>query len=554
MVPPASSPGRSARMPKAELLRILPMRSLSRVARSAACLLVLVGCSADGEPPRDSPGSGRESATPRDCAVLEVRFADAHTASARFTHPGCDGLGMRLSGPPVPRADPPGIYTLGRTWDIPLELRRRGAGGTSGELRLDSVNLVQRGRLLPSRASRTEHVGYEPWHGRPRIFSGAPDTLTLWVHPLVQGLRISFTAEPEGPRRAAIENRPYRDTLPVDPVVKSFVLHHDLPQLRGIHAVIRDSAARLLLFQASYGEGQDCPSGCFHATATGLRLGDRIGWIGEDQGPDQAAERVRQNWFRLSPADTALFSTELLDRLCARLGPYHHVLSQQLAPLVLRDRAVPRAMIRHLALPALRGAECVPPGLTVAAAAADSDVGLLTRFAIRTGGAQGQAVEALRSMAPRLVEDPATPEATLFVLAQAVAGSVGGSEGNLARRIAEHPNGRRSIPILAVLSLGNPDLATRLPSLVRGSEEARGRLAAYLAANPSGVESAEGRALLDDPETGSNPDVLLALANLPVAGDQEVVFAASRRLPASALRRWEPLDACIECIPLDPIR
>lgn len=53
-------------------------------------------------------------------------------------------------------------------------------------------------------------------------------------------------------------------------------------------------------------------------------------------------------------------------------------------------------------------------------------------------------------------------------------------------------------------------------------------------------QQALGEQLLHDPEAGSNPDVLAVLANLHLRRNQEVTWAASRRLPESALLLWEP--------------
>jgi hypothetical protein len=48
-----------------------------------------------------------------------------------------------------------------------------------------------------------------------------------------------------------------------------------------------------------------------------------------------------------------------------------------------------------------------------------------------------------------------------------------------------------------------------------------------------------GWVLLRDPQAGINADVLAVLANTALSRDQEVTWAASRRLPEEALRSWE---------------
>jgi len=76
--------------------------------------------------------------------------------------------------------------------------------------------------------------------------------------------------------------------------------------------------------------------------------------------------------------------------------------------------------------------------------------------------------------------------------------------------------------------------AVRVPTSVRRD------LRDYLAVPDRwlGLRS-KGQMLLDDPVTGANRDVLLVLANTVLPHGQEVVWAASRRLPEEAYGRWK---------------
>jgi hypothetical protein len=116
-------------------------------------------------------------------------------------------------------------------------------------------------------------------------------------------------------------------------------------------------------------------------------------------------------------------------------------------------------------------------------------------------------------------------------------GSPYAPDTSLARRIAEHPNGRANAAILGVVSERTAALRTRMLATIRASPRVRAELAAYLSSQESVGFSKSGKRLLNDTEAGTNEDVLLVLAN--TGPNQEIMFAASRRLPEEALRRLD---------------
>lgn len=65
---------------------------------------------------------------------------------------------------------------------------------------------------------------------------------------------------------------------PTTAKVNAFVAAQQLPLFRWTHqTLLRDGYE---CFYASFGEPQDCPAGCFYGSAYGIRVGDRVGWLG----------------------------------------------------------------------------------------------------------------------------------------------------------------------------------------------------------------------------------------------------------------------------------
>lgn len=117
--------------------------------------------------------------------------------------------------------------------------------------------------------------------------------------------------------------------LPDD--VQAFVRAEGLPKVRTIREVFALDTVRM--YRISYGEPQDCPSGCFYLGGTLLKVGSRIGWIGLDSWNIQF-DSVRRAYlpeardnsrFHVVDADTVLVSPHLLQKLLT--SDIHHYLT-----------------------------------------------------------------------------------------------------------------------------------------------------------------------------------------------------------------------------------
>jgi hypothetical protein len=107
------------------------------------------------------------------------------------------------------------------------------------------------------------------------------------------------------------------------------------------------------------------------------------------------------------------------------------------------------------------------------------------------------------------------------------------SDSALAAAVVQHPNGRSNTAILAVLA---GQYAFARPSAL-ASVHASDRVRRLVAALFERTLADSGRQVLDDREAETNQNVLLVLANCCVS--QEIAWAATRRLPEGALKRFE---------------
>jgi hypothetical protein len=61
-------------------------------------------------------------------------------------------------------------------------------------------------------------------------------------------------------------------------------------------------------FSCAYGEGLDCPSGCFYSSAVGLRYNNRIGWLGFQDYHGYHPDSTR--FYNFVESDTLLFDAD----------------------------------------------------------------------------------------------------------------------------------------------------------------------------------------------------------------------------------------------------
>ena len=94
------------------------------------------------------------------------------------------------------------------------------------------------------------------------------------------------------------------------PELEAFAARDSVPQVRRVSIAIRDDETGTVVFVVQSGAPQECPAGCFYATATGVRTGGRIGWLN-----DGTARAPTRSVFRVQPGDMPLFNSAFLSRL-----------------------------------------------------------------------------------------------------------------------------------------------------------------------------------------------------------------------------------------------
>lgn len=485
-----------------------------------------------------------------DCIEVELTLPTADSMVATVPRSRCGDLRLSIVGPPYRVPRDPGNYWPERQFRIPVVLENVGTRTFQAplEMRVDSVTPVQRGRQLNARYSRGL-FDVQLWRGsemqqpwlfnrsgrtasrlRPGERSGV-DTLIVSADPRTQSVRVWLNVASARPPQAYVQQEPRvsSDRAPVGRAIEQFIAAANLPKARATNVLLRLRNPELVIFDVSYGEPQDCPSGCFYFSMLGLAYNGTIGWLSSDDHPSKA--------FPVAATDTFLFSLAFQDALAARFGRWSNV-EAAIYRLLLQQSDVPRSLLmRYIE----RVYANIDQQLVMALAqspAVKRDSEMLTLLAnLPDGGppflgARQAARLALQGLAPEIVRDTATSARTLFVVAQMV------SDSALDDAIARHPNARSNPAILAILARAHPLVRAQMITAVRAPERVKRLLAAWLE-NRQAMADIEnpGRSPLDDPEAGANSDVLSVLANY--AG-QELAWAASRRLPESALRRLEP--------------
>jgi len=111
---------------------------------------------------------------------------------------------------------------------------------------------------------------------------------------------------------AACKGDPVNPVTPVPAAIRAFVESENLPLLRNITVDVAISERDLVLFSAEYGEGQDCPSGCFYSLGFGIAYGAAIGWTGFAYSRGVPAAPIL---YDVQPDDAALFEAGVWSRI-----------------------------------------------------------------------------------------------------------------------------------------------------------------------------------------------------------------------------------------------
>ena len=502
-----------------------------------------------------------------DCAMVQVLVQPSDAIAASVPRPRCGGIRLVLLDahrpPETDSLNPSHLVEISVALinDSPVAVR------TPIEMRIDSISPMQYGRQIEAYFIR-DYVEVVFWDGRslqqPWSFvSSGPDSATLrpgkrtrarsiklLVHPLSQGFRLWFgirgvkSTLPDYVGEQSARSVP-PDTGALGADVDRFIRSARLPKIRKKVADFRYPQRGLLLFSVSYGEPQDCPSGCVYSQAVGLKYGGQIGWLRVDdyEQPHVLRDPQEGGAFPLASRDAYLFSVEFIDTLAAATGPYGAIVRHVVLPALFRHPNAPQAFLLRYARPLYAHFDAEIAYMIVSAPASKNDAEVLTLLAALPNGAKPyenariSARTALHALAPSLIGDQRTPARTLFLLAQTLEVW---RDSALVIALARHPNVRRNVATLTVLSDIVPFLGDTMLTAVRAPTSVRRDLWDYLSVPDQWLgRRSKGQKLLDDPVTGANRDVLLVLANTVLPHGQEVVWAASRRLPEEAYGRWK---------------
>ncbi|WP_420130227.1 hypothetical protein [Longimicrobium sp.] len=506
------------------------------------------------------------------CMALEGRLPTPDSLIVTASPGPCTPLRLEVTGPARRREGDP-FWSLGGThqWTVPVALVNTGSEPLELPLRMDVDSMIPIQRGMPVWRANPEglvHIWIQEdaelpsafWfrgqEGRTVLRPGerVSRSVTLATHVLTHAFRIPVFRIPD-PNRARILNDNFMDDpegppLPAD--VARFVEAAGFPAGSRPRLLVHDEANEIAVFRVDFLEVDCTPPSCGTQHAVGVRHSSRIGWVGERIGwygslPAQLeALDAHVRATRFVPTveqDPQLFSAELLARMTVQPWPVRVPRSPDydLRPLLMNAPGAPLPFLRDLArqtytgdddelaqgflnLPDLQDPELL-------ALLLDSP-GTLGRFQILRDTVPPR----LRAVAPRVAEDPSAHAAVLFAVARVLRAD----DGALAARIAAHPNAASNPATLTVLSGVDPKLAPRVLSAAAAPPAQQRRLAAALGTGGEGMVARirAARELVDDP--AATEAVLTVLANLPAQEMRDVAWRASRRLPETAYRRWEP--------------
>lgn len=101
-------------------------------------------------------------------------------------------------------------------------------------------------------------------------------------------------------------------TQPPNDLIGHFLRSEGIPKVESVDYLLVMPEHSITLFRVRWGR-QDCPSGCIRITEYGLRVGDRVGWVGPPSG------RANRAVFDVLPTDSALFSAEFVQRVAGEV-------------------------------------------------------------------------------------------------------------------------------------------------------------------------------------------------------------------------------------------
>ncbi len=125
-------------------------------------------------------------------------------------------------------------------------------------------------------------------------------------------------------------------TGPVSSDIERFSAQANFPRPQPVKSLYWDGTEDVTVFLVSYGDPQDCPSGCYYAGAYGLKYRGKIGWLTPGIVP----------MFDLDSNDTFLFSDGFWTQLDVNANYSYRGLY---VPLMIKDSDTPVPVLKRIA-------------------------------------------------------------------------------------------------------------------------------------------------------------------------------------------------------------
>jgi hypothetical protein len=96
-----------------------------------------------------------------------------------------------------------------------------------------------------------------------------------------------------------------------DEDIEAFVDKEPLSEVQPARRLMKASSLGVTVFVVSFGGAHDCPSGCFYSTAYGLKVQNRVGWMGLHAYRHDDSLQTKVSRFDVQSRDSTLFGTEI---------------------------------------------------------------------------------------------------------------------------------------------------------------------------------------------------------------------------------------------------
>jgi hypothetical protein len=309
---------------------------------------------------------------PRECATIELTLPSADSMIAAVRQPMCGALRVVITRAPQRVVPGMGIYMPERTFTFEVAVENAGDTAIRVPIRMEAERLllVKYGRVHPvgvsfPYGSVTTFRGGElqvPWRftapegGESLLAPGArstPATIGIGTMPLATGFLLTLRDGPERPRPSEpLGGFPSngRRAVALDQAAQRLIDATAFPRQRTVRELFTDSARALQFFSVTYGQGQDCPGGCFYSTAIGIRSGARVGWlhVRNYESDTALAGRLARGAFHLTPEDDHLLSEELAGALERPVFNEQYELRQVLRSISVASPRIPRERLVKL--------------------------------------------------------------------------------------------------------------------------------------------------------------------------------------------------------------